>query len=147
MDKQERRVSGPIPFPDSGYSRTTRSITVSVQPLFLEDESAPASHRYVWAYHVRIENTGTETVQLLKRTWQITDSTGRVQDVHGDGVVGKQPVLSPRGVFEYTSAAPLTTPSGIMVGSYHMATESGEAFDVEIPAFSLDSPYAQAMLH
>lgn len=147
MDKQQRRGGGATAPAEHGYSRTTRAIEVRVEPFFLDDESTPASHHYVWAYHVRIENTGTETVQLLKRTWHITDSAGRVQAVHGDGVVGKQPVLPPGEVFEYTSGAPLTTPSGIMVGTYHMITESGEAFDVDIPAFSLDSPHARAMLH
>lgn len=73
----------------------------------------------MWAYHVRIENNGGETVMLLTRYWVITDSVGNIQEVRGDGVVGEQPVLEPGQSFEYTSGTPLTTPSGIMVGEYH----------------------------
>ena len=123
------------------YSMTTRSIKVTVKPVYLEDQSTPADGHYVWAYHVRIENHGNGTVQLRNRYWRITDSLGRVQEVRGAGVIGEQPVLKPGQAFEYTSGTPLQTPSGIMVGTYQMESESGERFDVSIPAFSLDSPY------
>ncbi len=140
-------MSDPAWIPGSVYSATTRAITVSVQPFFLEDESEPDARHFVWAYHVRIENQGQATVQLLRRAWQITDADGRMQEVRGEGVVGKQPVLAPGESFEYASGAPLTTPSGIMVGTYQMVSESGERFDVAIPAFSLDSPHMRAPLH
>lgn len=129
------------------YSETTRAIRVTVRPMFLEDQSAPDDGRYVWAYNVRIENTGDETVQLRDRYWRITDALGRVQEVRGAGVVGEQPVLQPGESFEYTSGTPLATPSGIMDGSYQMVTDAGERFDVRIPAFSLDSPHQSIRLH
>jgi len=129
------------------YVRMTRDITVVVQPFYLADQSAPEERHFVWAYHVRIENNGGETVTLLTRHWVITDSIGNIQGVRGDGVVGEQPVLEPGQPFEYTSGTPLTTPSGIMVGEYHMQAESGEQFDVDIPAFSLDSPFATTQNH
>jgi ApaG protein len=119
----------------------TRSIRVSVEPLYLEDQSSPSDDHYVWAYQVKIENEGSETVQLLNRHWRITDAMGRMQEVRGAGVVGEQPTLKPGEAFEYTSGTPLATPSGIMVGTYEMTTPAGERFDVAIPAFSLDSPY------
>ncbi len=123
------------------YTATTRLIRVTVEPTYLDDQSAPADDHYVWAYQVTIKNDGAETVQLLNRHWQITDSMGRLQEVRGAGVVGEQPVLKPGEAFEYTSGTPLPTPSGIMVGSYEMTNETGQRFEVEIPAFSLDSPY------
>jgi ApaG protein len=86
-------------------------------------------------------------VQLLTRHWRITDSNGNVQEVRGEGVVGEQPVLEPGSSFEYTSGTPLPTPSGIMVGTYQMASQGGSRFDVEIPAFSLDSPHQTVRLH
>jgi len=87
-------------------------------------------------------------VQLLRRTWQITDARGKTQRVHGAGVVGEQPLLEPGESYEYTSGTPLDTPSGFMVGAYHMiATGSGETFDVAIPAFSLDSPHQVGRVH
>lgn len=123
------------------YSATTRSIKVTVKPVYLEDRSTPADNHYVWAYHVRIENLGRETVQLRDRYWRITDAMGRVQEVRGAGVIGEQPVLKPGAAYEYSSGTPLPTPSGIMVGSYGMETGEGERFEVAVPAFSLDSPY------
>ncbi len=125
----------------SMYSQTTRSITVTVKPIYLEDQSSPGDNHFVWAYRVRIENTGDETVQLLRRHWKITDAMGRIQEVQGSGVVGEQPVLHPGDSYEYTSGTPLNTPSGIMVGSYQMETPEGERFDIAVPAFSLDSPH------
>ena len=129
------------------YEQTTRAIKVVVKPIFLEDQSSPADNHYVWAYHVRIENGGAETVQLRRRHWQITDAVGRIQEVRGAGVVGEQPVLQPGDAFEYTSGTPLPTPSGIMVGSYEMETRDGATFEVAIPAFSLDSPHQQVRIN
>jgi ApaG protein len=129
------------------YSQTTNAIRVTVEPTYLEEQSSPADNHYVWAYHVMIENTGGNTVQLMTRHWRITDSLGRLQEVRSAGVVGEQPVLAPGQTFEYTSGTPLPTPSGIMVGSYGMRAEDGERFDVAIPAFSLDSPHQPVQLN
>jgi ApaG protein len=122
------------------YTATTRAICVTVRPQYLPDQSDPAKSQYVWAYQVRIENKGDFTVQLRSRHWKITDGLGRLQEVKGPGVVGKTPMLRPGDVFEYTSGTPLSTPSGIMGGTYQMVSESGENFDIEIPTFSLDTP-------
>ena len=129
------------------YALTTRSITISVEPEFLDDHSDALEHRFVWAYHVRIENHGPETVQLKSRYWRITDEAGQVQEVTGDGVIGEQPALKPGDSFEYSSGTPLGTSSGIMQGHYVMETENSESFKVEIPVFSLDSPYQNRLLH
>jgi ApaG protein len=129
------------------YSETTRSIKITVKPVYLEDRSSPTENHFVWAYHVRIENQGGDTVQLRNRYWRITDSLGRVQEVRGAGVVGEQPVLKPGESYEYTSGTPLPTPSGIMVGAYQMEAANGERFDVNIPAFSLDSPHQKVQLN
>jgi ApaG protein len=123
------------------YHATTRDISVDVIPIFLEDESDPDDNHFVWAYQVTITNNGGERVQLISRRWMITDAIGHHQDVRGEGVIGEQPVLDPGEEFEYTSGCPLTTASGIMVGSYLMENDEGESFDIAIPAFSLDSPY------
>ena len=129
------------------YVSKTREIDVKVEPVYLEEQSSPTENHYVWAYHIRITNEGTEQVQLLHRHWEITDASGRRQNVKGSGVVGKQPVLKPGETFEYTSGTPLTTPSGIMVGTYQMESVSGEQFVVDIQAFSLDSPHQPVRLH
>jgi ApaG protein len=129
------------------YSETTRSIKVTVKPVYLDDQSSPSDNHYVWAYQVRIENHGTQTVQLRRRHWRITDGMGRIQEVRGPGVVGAQPVLAPGEAFEYQSGTPLATPSGIMVGTYEMETPEGDIFEVAIPAFSLDSPHQTVRLN
>lgn len=123
------------------YERTTRAIRILVRPRFLDHQSRPDDNHFVWAYTVRIENRGTETVTLRTRHWHITDGLGRKQDVNGPGVVGEQPKLGPGQSFEYTSGVPLSTPSGIMEGRYRLEREQGGFFDVMIPAFSLDSPH------
>ncbi len=129
------------------YSAITRAIRVSVEPVFLDEQSSPSDDHYVWAYQVKIENDGEETVQLVNRHWRITDAQGRMQEVQGEGVVGEQPTMKPGQAFEYTSGTPLGTPSGIMMGSYEMETTAGERFDIDIPAFSLDSPYQARQLN
>ena len=129
------------------YQETTRAITVSVQPEFLDNQSEPDEGHYVWAYHIRIENHGSETVQLVTRHWQITDGRGQTQEVRGPGVVGEQPVLKPGDAFEYSSGTPLATPTGFMQGSYQMTTPDGGQFDAVVPAFSLDSPYETSPVH
>lgn len=118
-----------------------------MRPFYLDDQSEPDQNHFVWAYHVEIVNGGGERVQLRTRYWRITDAMGRVQEVRGPGVVGEQPVLEPGEMFEYTSGTPLATPSGIMAGIYRMEAASGEQFDVEIPAFSLDSPHQAVNLN
>jgi ApaG protein len=130
------------------YRAVTSGIEVTVRTYFLEDQSDPDEGRWVWAYQVRIANLGRETVQLLRRTWRITDAHGRMQIVQGAGVVGEQPVLEPGDAFEYTSGTPLETSSGFMVGTYHMiVTASAQELDVAIPAFSLDCPGQRTHLH
>ena len=129
------------------YSHTTHDIRVTVQPMYLDEQSSPDDQQYVWAYQVRIENLGERTVRLRNRYWSITDAQGRTQEVRGPGVVGEQPLLRPGDSFEYTSGCPLSTPSGMMVGSYEMEAESGERLEVAIPAFSLDSPHQPISLH
>ncbi len=129
------------------YVASTRGIAVSVVPTYVETRSSPDGAQYVWAYRVVIENQGLETVQLLSRHWMISNARGELTEVKGPGVVGEQPVLKPGERFDYTSGAPLNTPSGMMGGAYQMETESGEHFDIEIPTFSLDIPNQGALLN
>lgn len=123
------------------YERITRGIKVIVRPQYLEGQSKPDEDHFVWAYTITVENHGRETVTLKTRYWKITDATGKMQEVRGAGVVGETPTLKPGDSFTYTSGCPLKTPSGFMVGAYQMQNEAGDLFNIEIPAFSLDSPH------
>jgi ApaG protein len=129
------------------YRAVTRQIEVTVEPNFLPERSSAEKQEYFWSYTIVITNSGAETVQLRTRHWIITDASGRKQEVRGEGVVGEQPVLAPGEHFEYTSGVPLPTASGIMTGRYQMVSESGEQFEIDIPAFSLDSPNHKRVLN
>jgi ApaG protein len=129
------------------YRAVTRQIEVTVEPSFLPEKSSVAEGRYFWSYTIVITNSGTETVQLRTRHWVITDAGGRQQHIRGEGVVGEQPRLAPGEQFKYSSRVPLATASGFMAGSYQMESESGEQFDIEVPAFSLDSPDSKRVLN
>ncbi|OBY08999.1 Co2+/Mg2+ efflux protein ApaG [Rhizobium leguminosarum bv. trifolii] len=122
------------------YRALTRDIEVVVEPFYLEEQSDPDDDRYVWGYRIVISNNSGIAVRLVNRYWNITDQNGQVDEVTGPGVVGEQPRLSPGDTYEYYSGCPLDTPSGLMFGHYQMETDEGEMFDVDIPAFSLDSP-------
>lgn len=136
----------PLSFEDA-YSKETDNVTVLVRPVFLEEQSIPTEDHYVWAYQIRIVNQSKDVLQLNSRHWFITDAMGFSQEIHGSGVVGEHPTLRPGDVYEYTSGAALSTPSGMMHGHYHMHTEDGQVLRVLIPAFSLDSPHQVVMLN
>ena len=129
------------------YRALTRDIEVTVEPYYLADQSDPDDSRYVWGYRVVISNHSDIAVRLVTRYWNITDGSGRVQEVRGAGVVGAQPVIAPGEKFQYTSGCPLETSSGCMSGRYQMKAASGESFEAEIPAFLLESPYERRQIH
>ena len=116
------------------------AIKVDVQPIYIEAQSLPEENRYVFAYTVNIQNTGTTAARLVSRHWIITDANGKVQEVKGEGVVGEQPYLKPGESFRYTSGAILDTAVGTMRGSYQMIADDGIKFDAEIPPFTLSVP-------
>ena len=129
------------------YSKTTNGVTVTVTPYFLDDQSSPQEGHYVWAYQVNIKNTSSLTMKLNHRNWIIIDAKGKILNVQGEDVVGEFPILKPGESFEYTSGTPLKTTNGIMQGFYLMSQENGEQLKIDIPTFSLDSPYSKKNLH
>lgn len=122
------------------HNATTRGVTVRVSVSFLPEQSEPAKGRWFWAYHIRLENGGSQAVQLLTRRWLITDGRGGRHEVRGEGVVGEQPVIEPGASYDYVSGCPLHTPTGAMEGSYHMVAEDGSTFEAAIPRFPLVGP-------
>jgi ApaG protein len=129
------------------YRAVTHDISVSVEPVYLDGQSEPDAGRFVWAYHIVIENSSSRTVQLQSRYWRIVDENGRIEEVRGPGVVGEQPILNPGDSYSYSSGCPLATPSGTMVGRYQMRDEKGQDFEIDIPAFSLDVPGGKRVLN
>jgi ApaG protein len=121
-------------------SRASHSIRVEVETSYLDEQSDPREHRYVFAYTITIRNDGASPARLLTRHWVITDANGKVQEVRGDGVVGEQPYLKPGQGFRYSSGAVIETPVGAMQGSYQMVADDGAAFDAPIAPFRLAIP-------
>lgn len=119
---------------------TTHGVRIQVTPEYLEHQSDPRAGLWVFIYHVKIQNVGEDTVQLISRHWIITDANGKVEEVKGPGVVGHQPVLRAGQQFEYTSGCPLGTPMGTMHGSYQMINQKGDRFNAEISPFMLAEP-------
>lgn len=119
----------------------TRNVRVSVTAEYSPERSKPAETQWFFLYTITIANEGEAPVQLLTRHWIITDGAGHVEEVRGEGVVGQQPTLAPGETFTYTSGCPLSTPFGLMQGTYQMTTKDGEAFDATIAPFTLSEPY------
>ena len=135
------------------FERISNGISVSVTPIFIDQESRPEDHFYLWAYQVRIENKGLDTIRILDREWSVVDARGMQKLISGTGVFEDRPILKPGDAFEYTNTIPLSTTSGLMSGKYALeSTPENSAFEknileVEAPAFSLDSPYEPALKH
>ncbi|GHV44666.1 protein ApaG [Clostridia bacterium] len=118
-------------------TKRTNGVRIDVDTYYVAEKSVPAMNQYLFGYEITISNENPEPVQLLHRHWVITDALGRVEDVKGPGVVGKQPRLKPGDSFTYDSFCPLSTPFGSMRGTYKFLRDGGEVFEVDIPLFSL----------
>lgn len=119
------------------FHRITEGMRISARPQFLREQSSPAQGRFVFTYHIRIENCGARAAQLLRRHWHIHDEGAGKSEVEGEGVVGAQPHLAPGEVHEYSSFCVLTSPRGWMEGTYHFVREDGSTFEAAIPRFTL----------
>ncbi|CAA0095155.1 Protein ApaG [Zhongshania aliphaticivorans] len=120
----------------------TAPVDIQVESQYLPDQSEPTQQRFAFAYTITIQNTGDEAVRLLNRHWIITDGDNQVQEVQGEGVIGKQPLIPPGESFSYTSGAVIDTAVGTMEGSYEMISASGRPFIAPIGIFSLAQPSA-----
>jgi ApaG protein len=126
----------PTPPPDNDF------INISIETAYLEQHSEPHNNRFAFSYTVTINNTGDQAAQLISRHWIITDANNAVQEVQGMGVIGQQPRILPGASYTYSSGSVLETQAGTMEGSYQMQTDSGDNFDVVIPAFLLKNQQA-----
>lgn len=122
-------------------STVTEGIRVTVKAQYWPERSSPEAGQWAFTYTVEISNEGTEPAKLERRHWIITDANGKVEEVRGEGVVGKQPRLNPGERFEYTSWAMLRTPFGTMRGSYLMVRPDGKRFEAKIAEFALTQPH------
>ncbi|MEM7729523.1 MAG: Co2+/Mg2+ efflux protein ApaG [Pseudomonadota bacterium] len=151
MDKPTEQDAPDASAPPAGlpnlFEQRTRDVIVRVEPEYLAEQSSPSDGRFIWAYTVEIDNQSTDDLRVTGRYWHIADSRGQVQEVRGSGVVGEKPVVRAGEQFRYTSGAPLSAPSGMMSGSYRVEPEDGDAYDIDIPVFVLDSPFEGTMFN
>jgi len=118
------------------------TLSCSVSTRYLPEQSDARQALYAFAYTITIRNDGPIAVQLIGRHWRISDSSGRVEEVDGLGVIGQQPLIRPGESYEYTSWAQLVTPSGRMEGRYDFVTEQSQWFQVPVPVFEMSLPQA-----
>lgn len=119
------------------YVATTRDITVTVRPVYLDEPSDFFEKQFAFAYAVRIENNSGEEVQLLRRHWTIKEDGGRLQDEEGEGLFGKKPVISPGRSHRHSNSCVINSFGGTVEGTYLMQRPNGERFRAIIPRFPL----------
>ncbi len=123
-------------------SAVKHEIEVSIETEYQPEFSNPKGGLFMFAYHVRIENHGDYSVQLLRRHWHIYDSNGEYHEVKGDGVVGEQPILESGEQHNYSSACNLHSDMGKMYGVYEFVRLADDKlFEVDIPEFRMVSPF------
>lgn len=123
-------------------TQITNGIKVSVETFYQPEYSKPKDGKFIFSYQITIENQSEYPVQLLRRHWQIFDSSGERREVEGEGVVGEQPIILPGGKHQYMSWCHLNTEIGRMRGTYLMERQlDNERFRVRIPDFQLFVPY------
>lgn len=119
------------------YQASTNGIVIRVRPEYVDEQSRPESDYYFFTYHIEMQNTSDDVVQLQRRHWVIRDGQLNIEEVEGEGVVGEKPVLRPGDTYQYTSHCPLRTPTGAMRGTYLFKNEKGDSLEIEIPLFFL----------
>lgn len=112
-------------------------IIVEANSEYISDQSNPVEEKYFFSYNIKITNNSNQSAKLLSRYWHITDGLGNSEDIHGPGVIGKNPKIKPGESFSYTSYCPIKTPIGSMEGSFRMVNEETEEFEVEVKKFKL----------
>jgi ApaG protein len=115
-------------------------VSISVKTNFIEERSYVKDNKYFFSYTVTIENRGIQSIQLISRHWIISNAHDEKFEVKGEGVIGEQPIIQPGDIFTYSSGTEIDTPTGNMLGSYHIVTEEGMEFDAKISKFELKMP-------
>ncbi|MFZ1664320.1 MAG: Co2+/Mg2+ efflux protein ApaG [Flavobacteriales bacterium] len=121
----------------------SHDIRISVRARFEPAQSDPVEGRFIFSYRITIANRGSRAVQLMERTWFISDSLAPQRRISGKGVVGATPELQPGEQFTYSSFCDLRSAWGRMQGHYLMRhLDDGSTFEAAIPPFDLLLEYA-----
>jgi ApaG protein len=123
--------------------QVTRGIKIKVKQNFEGTFYKNYKIHFAFGYNVTIENRSKEIVQLNSRFWTISDSLNKDEQIEGEGVIGKKPVLKPGEIHTYNSGCLLLSPFGSMKGHYKMIDlATTRKFNVTIPSFKLCAPFA-----
>ncbi len=124
-------------------SQITRGIKISVLTTFEGTYFKNHKIHFAFSYEIKIENHSKDSVQLMSRHWEISDSLNDTEIVDGEGVIGKKPVLKPGEFHTYNSGCLLSSPYGAMKGYFSMINfTSTRNFKVIVPTFRLCAPFA-----
>ncbi|MDX1672729.1 MAG: Co2+/Mg2+ efflux protein ApaG [Balneolaceae bacterium] len=121
------------------FVQISNNVRVEVRPAYLEEESEPHFSKHVFGYFIEIHNQGSEPLRLVKRHWEIEDTSEGQFEVDGDGVVGQRPRIMPGDAHRYSSYCVLKSFTGSMRGHYLMERDDGDSLRVAIPEFLLHS--------
>jgi ApaG protein len=123
-------------------TQITSGIKISVQTSFEGIYIKNTQYQYAFSYQITIENQTNQTVQLLSRYWQISDSLNPTEIIEGEGVIGQKPIIAPNQKHTYQSGCILLSSIGAMQGHYNMVNfNTNQSFKVQIPVFKLNAPF------
>src|SRR5690606_41781018 len=100
------------------FSLTTFDIKVTVYPEYDSKNSFPSENRFVFRYHITIENLSDQPIMLLRREWLIYDVGFGYTAGEGGGVIGLTPEIGAGETFNYISNVALRCGDGSMSGTY-----------------------------
>lgn len=124
-------------------TQITNGIKISVLTSFEGTYFKNYKLHFAFSYLITIENHSKDSVQLITRHWEISDSLNNKEVVDGEGVIGKKPVLKPGESHVYSSGCLLSSSFGAMKGYFNMVNfTSTRNFRVLVPSFKLSAPFA-----
>src|SRR4051812_18701896 len=108
--------------------------------VFQPQAPTPVDRPYCFVYFITIHNDTDKAVTIRGRKWVVTNSTGEITAVEGEGVVGQTPEIPPGGSFSYKSFHLLDTTTAVAQGSYLGIDANGRRVLTRIPRFEMTVP-------
>ena len=126
----------------SNYNQILNNIIINTVSKYEPERSQPNNNIFVFSYEIKIINQSESIIQIIKHSWVITDAYANSEYLEGEGVAGKQPIISPGDTFSYESIGALKTNFGYMRGYLTALVDNKKTLKLEVPQFVLAHPYA-----
>ena len=110
------------------------------QVLYQPEAQTPPERPHCFVYFITIHNDTDAAITIRARKWVVTNASGDVTAVEGEGVVGQMPRIQPGDSFTYNSFHLLDTTSAVAEGSYLGVDDSGTPVLTRIPRFKMIVP-------